>query len=177
MTTPTYPQNGPEQRAFYAVFIEFERNARHLKDPSQEDLETWSSVQELIRKPGLTAFYLPEFFKKYIRDEAEDSVYLAWKLFTTMLAPLLNTTELSEFMDAIEWLFSELFSDLDKALSDQLSIFNERERYFMDHYFGLGGNDTNTLRELAEKMDLSLPEIKILKEKCLNKLQFNNILD
>jgi len=58
-----------------------------------------------------------------------------------------------------------------------LSEFSERERKIVENVFGLNGNDSETLREIGPKFDLTHERVRQIKNRVVDKLKKNRALN
>lgn len=77
----------------------------------------------------------------------------------------------NEFVDESLDVVMERAKKQREALETLFAGLTERERMIIERYFGINGNDTETLEEIGNSMDLTKERVRQIKEDAMKKLR------
>jgi RNA polymerase primary sigma factor len=126
----------------------------YMRDPSIEDV---------MLKTGLTEEDINEYLKNIVSTVSTDA-HLGEDGEMTIGDTLHDDSHMAPEEDMMR-------TSVEGMLSNMLATLDEREKEIITLYFGMDGNDTHTLEEIGEKLNLTRERVRQIKERCLERLK------
>jgi RNA polymerase primary sigma factor len=126
----------------------------YMRDPSIEDV---------MQKTGLSEEDINEYLKNIISTVSTDAG-IGEDGEMTYGDTLHDDSHLAPEEEMMR-------TSVEGMLANMLATLDDREKEIVTLYFGLGGNDTHTLEEIGEKLNLTRERVRQIKERCLDRLK------